>query len=144
MRRPMNDFGIWFSFQAIGHVSGGHLNPAVTVAMLVTGKISFVRALLYIIVQCAGAVAGTASLKSLLPEIYHMGLGHTTLAPELTPVSRNQWNTIIDGQHHKYSTIFTTRCKGLASNFSSASFWFSPCLVCATIIKQVNSNEGNR
>lgn len=54
--------------------------------MLVTGKISFVRALLYIIVQCAGAVAGTASLKSLLPEIYHNGLGHTTLAIEVTPV----------------------------------------------------------
>lgn len=54
--------------------------------MLVTGKISFVRALLYVVVQCAGAVAGTATLKSLLPEIYHSGLGHTSLAVELTPV----------------------------------------------------------
>lgn len=62
------------------------MNPAVTVAMLVTGRVSFVRALLYIIVQCAGAVAGTAALKSLLPAIYHNGLGHTTLAVELLPV----------------------------------------------------------
>lgn len=54
--------------------------------MLVTGKISVVRALLYILVQCAGATAGTASLKSLLPDFYHSGLGHTTLAPELTPL----------------------------------------------------------
>lgn len=53
--------------------------------MLATGKISIIRALLYIVVQCAGAVAGTASLKSLLPEIYHGGLGHTVLALELTP-----------------------------------------------------------
>lgn len=52
--------------------------------MLITGKISVVRALLYIVVQCAGAVAGTASLKSLLPEQFHNGLGHTTVAPELT------------------------------------------------------------
>lgn len=62
------------------------MNPAVTTAMLVTGKISFVRALLYVVVQCAGAVAGTASLKSLLPEVYHHGLGHTQLALEVTPV----------------------------------------------------------
>lgn len=75
-----------FSIKAIGHVSGGHLNPAVTAGMLVTGKISIVRAILYIIVQCAGAVAGSASLKSLLPDAYHNGLGHTILAPELTPV----------------------------------------------------------
>lgn len=54
--------------------------------MLVTGKISVVRALLYIVVQCAGAVAGTASLKALLPDLYHGGLGHTTLAPEFTPL----------------------------------------------------------
>lgn len=41
------------------NVSGGHVNPAVTVAMLVTGRISFADAVGYIIAQCAGAtVAG--------------------------------------------------------------------------------------
>lgn len=41
------------------NVSGGHVNPAVTVAMLVTGRISFAEAIGYIIAQCAGAtVAG--------------------------------------------------------------------------------------
>lgn len=75
-----------FVWQAIGHVSGGHLNPAVTTGLLVTGKISFVRALLYVIVQCAGAVAGSATLRALLPDVYHSGLGHTTLAPELKPI----------------------------------------------------------
>lgn len=41
------------------NVSGGHVNPAVTVAMLVTGRISFADAIGYIIAQCAGAtVAG--------------------------------------------------------------------------------------
>lgn len=51
--------------------------------MLVTGKISFVRALLYIVVQCCGAIAGTAALKSLIPESYHGGLGHTDLTEVL-------------------------------------------------------------
>lgn len=60
-------------------MSGGHINPAVTVAMLITGKISLVRALLYIVFQCAGATAGTASIKALLDESLHGGLGHTKL-----------------------------------------------------------------
>lgn len=54
--------------------------------MLVTGKISLVRALLYILLQCLGAVAGTASLKALIPDAYHNGLGHTNLAADLTPL----------------------------------------------------------
>lgn len=73
------------NLQAIGHVSGGHINPAVTIGMLVTGKISFVRAILYIIVQCCGAIAGTAALKSLIPEAFHGGLGHTDLAKDVLP-----------------------------------------------------------
>lgn len=72
--------------QAIGHVSGGHLNPAVTIALLITGKISLVRALLYIVAQCGGATAGSASLKALLPEAYQAGLGHTNLAENFLPI----------------------------------------------------------
>lgn len=37
------------------NVSGGHLNPAVTVAMLFTGRISLPSAIAYIIAQLAGA-----------------------------------------------------------------------------------------
>lgn len=37
------------------NVSGGHLNPAVTVAMLFTGRIKLPNAIAYIIAQCAGA-----------------------------------------------------------------------------------------
>ncbi len=41
------------------NISGGHINPAVTIVMLVTGRIRFASAIGYIIAQCAGAtVAG--------------------------------------------------------------------------------------
>lgn len=41
------------------NISGGHINPAVTLAMVATGRIKFVPALAYIIAQCAGAtIAG--------------------------------------------------------------------------------------
>jgi len=49
--------------QMFGHVSGGHMNPAVTMAMAAMLAISPSRALLYIIAQCTGAVAGSFILK---------------------------------------------------------------------------------
>jgi len=64
--------------QAIGHISGCHINPAVTVGMLVVNKIKPIKAALYIIFQCIGAIAGAAILKSLLPEARQSPLGMTT------------------------------------------------------------------
>jgi MIP family channel proteins len=52
---------------ATGAVSGGHLNPAVSVGLLVAGKINGTRALKYIIAQCAGGVAGAAALNFVAP-----------------------------------------------------------------------------
>lgn len=54
--------------QAVGHVSGCHINPAVTCGMLVARHISVIKALLYIIVQCLGGVVGAAILKGISPE----------------------------------------------------------------------------
>lgn len=70
---------VFMVVMSIGHISGGHINPAVTAGLLAAGKVSVVRALLYVVAQCAGAVAGTASLKALLPEAYQNGLGNTGL-----------------------------------------------------------------
>lgn len=62
------------------------MNPSVTIAMLAIGKISFVRAIMYVIVQCAGAVAGSSCMKAVLPESMYGGLGHTTLTHDLLPL----------------------------------------------------------
>jgi len=50
-------FAIMVLVYAIGEVSGGHINPAVTWSILLTNKISLVRALVYMIAQLCGAVA---------------------------------------------------------------------------------------
>jgi len=47
---------------AIGHISGCHLNPAVSVGLCVGGRFSAVELLPYIIVQVLGAIAGSAVL----------------------------------------------------------------------------------
>jgi len=50
---------------AIGNISGCHINPAITVAMLVAGKIKGKDALLYIIAQCIGAIIGAGILLAI-------------------------------------------------------------------------------
>uniref|UniRef100_A0AAQ4QGA8 Aquaporin 1a (Colton blood group), tandem duplicate 2 n=1 Tax=Gasterosteus aculeatus aculeatus TaxID=481459 RepID=A0AAQ4QGA8_GASAC len=45
--------------QCLGHVSAAHLNPAITLGLLVSCKISPLRALVYMSAQVVGAVAGS-------------------------------------------------------------------------------------
>jgi len=47
---------------AIGGISGCHINPAISVAMWVAGKMKSKDAILYIIFQCAGAIVAAAVL----------------------------------------------------------------------------------
>ncbi|KAG8452719.1 hypothetical protein GDO86_004493 [Hymenochirus boettgeri] len=62
-------FGLAIStmVQSFGHVSGAHINPAVTVAFLVGSHISLLRALLYIVAQIVGAIAGAGILNAVAP-----------------------------------------------------------------------------
>ena len=39
---------------AFGHVSGGHLNPAVSFGMILLGRVSILRGIMYIIAQLVG------------------------------------------------------------------------------------------
>ncbi|QLH06378.1 MIP/aquaporin family protein [Nitrosopumilus ureiphilus] len=52
-----------------GHVSGAHINPAVTIPMMITKKIGITDGIGYIISQLIGAVAAAATLKVILPEL---------------------------------------------------------------------------
>ena len=51
------------------NISGGHLNPAVTMAALSIGRIDVRKAILYIIAQLLGAIAAVAAIKGLYPEM---------------------------------------------------------------------------
>lgn len=51
---------------SIGNISGCHINPAVSIAMLVSGKMSVKDFIGYIVAQFAGATVGAAVLMALV------------------------------------------------------------------------------
>jgi aquaporin Z len=51
---------------AIGHISGCHINPAITIAMLANGKISAKDGIIYIVVQCIGAIIASLVLLTIM------------------------------------------------------------------------------
>ena len=54
---------------SFGHISGAHINPAVTIPMMITRKIAFRDGIGYIIFQIIGAIIASCSLKLILPEL---------------------------------------------------------------------------
>ncbi|XP_052233094.1 aquaporin-4-like [Dreissena polymorpha] len=71
--------------QCVGHISGAHMNPAITMAMLATGKIGVARAVCYILAQSLGALAGAGILYGATPNKYHGGLGVTFIKDDVKP-----------------------------------------------------------
>ena len=55
---------------ATGAISGGNINPAVTLSLFLQGKMSLLRMLLYIVAQCLGAITGAFYARSLSPFIF--------------------------------------------------------------------------
>ena len=83
-----------FAF-AYGSVSGGHMNPAVTVGVLAAGAVNPIDAIGYVASQLVGGIAGALLLRTLLggvatglgtPELAHdLALGGVSLT--ITPVA---------------------------------------------------------
>ena len=71
---------------SIGHISGGHLNPAVTIGFWVTKRLTTHDALFYWIAQLAGAAAAANLLATAIPESIWgpVGLGTPVLAADFT------------------------------------------------------------
>jgi len=58
------------------HISGGLVNPAVAIALWITGKLPTARTGVLIVAQLAGAIAGAFLLKFVLPaELFDAGGG---------------------------------------------------------------------
>lgn len=49
----------------VGNISGCHINPAVSLGVLISGGMSFKDFIAYVIAQCAGAFAGAGILYAI-------------------------------------------------------------------------------
>jgi aquaporin Z len=57
-------FTLIYIAYSFGHVSGAHVNPALTIGALATGRIGGLKALYYVIAQIAGAAAAVLVVKA--------------------------------------------------------------------------------
>ncbi len=60
-----------------GHISGGHFNPAVTLAVLMRGRCNIGDAIAYMVSQVAGALAAAGLVYFLLNKTYPVMPGNT-------------------------------------------------------------------
>uniref|UniRef100_A0A2A4J8A0 Aquaporin n=1 Tax=Heliothis virescens TaxID=7102 RepID=A0A2A4J8A0_HELVI len=72
--------------QIIGHVSGGHINPAVTVGALVCGHIKLLKAVCYIVMQGLGSIAGAAVAHAVSSSTIKGKLGATIPYEHTKPI----------------------------------------------------------
>src|SRR5438270_2601468 len=71
---------------AVGHISGGHFNPAVTLGVVVTRRIAPRLVAVYWFAQVTGAILAALLLKGLLPEpkVDGVNLGVPALGPGIS------------------------------------------------------------
>lgn len=60
-------FAVLINIQAFGHISGAHMNPSVTLAAVLWGKISLPLGMAYVLAQCLGSMFGFGILIQVSP-----------------------------------------------------------------------------
>lgn len=60
-------FVLFIMISILGHISGGLFNPAISIALWVTGKLTSTKTVVFIISQVLGGIAGAYLLKFLIP-----------------------------------------------------------------------------
>ena len=81
----VHGLGITALVYAAINISGGHINPAVTVTMLATRQISGARALTYLGAQLGGAAVGALLLLAVVPGASETTLGSHSLGAGVAP-----------------------------------------------------------
>jgi MIP family channel proteins len=146
-------FVLFMLVQTLAGVSGGHFNPAVTVAAAALRRIDPVDAVVYILAQLSGGVLGALLTKGLLLDEGRVGdYGAATISPlvggnfdgmileaigtfmlvlavlavALNPRARNEWAPLAIGLTLSFVVFVIGPLTGAAVN---PARWFGPALV---------------
>jgi MIP family channel proteins len=72
---------------ALGAVSGGHFNPAVTLGVWIMGKVTPMRAALYVVAQLVGGLAAGLALKAVFADAWQASnIGTPALGAGISPL----------------------------------------------------------
>lgn len=69
----------------LAHVSGAHVNPAISIGFLCGKRISFIKFIFFVLAQCLSSVTAVLVLRVLLPEDMQGNLGLILPGPGVTP-----------------------------------------------------------
>lgn len=69
---------------ATANVSGGHINPAVTFAAMITRNLTVPRGLVYVAAQIAGAILGALLIAAVVPGAIDGALGSHALSKDVS------------------------------------------------------------
>jgi MIP family channel proteins len=73
--------GIASLISSVAHISGGHLNSAVSWGLFILGKVSFFQMLANTLAQCLGSILASGLLYGMLPNSSSSTLGANVLFP---------------------------------------------------------------
>ena len=76
---------------ALGHISGAHINPAITVAMAASGQLPLLRAGFYIAAQLAGGVLAGLAIVAIVGDAGDAGAS----APRIGGTDAALWSELI-------------------------------------------------
>ena len=105
-----------------GHISGAHVNPAVTAGLLVGGKIEFQKALYYWVAQFAGGIIAAFVLVALIPEGSNFGQATGSLTDNAV------WSAAVFEAIMTFflvSTVFQAAAYGKSGNVAGIAIGFT-------------------
>lgn len=105
-----------------GHISGAHVNPAVTAGLLVGGKIDITKAVIYWVAQFAGGIAAALILNIIVPGAAAGGQTTGSLTAG-SPWSAALFEAILT--FFLVSTVYQAAVYGKAGNLAGIAIGFT-------------------
>jgi aquaporin Z len=85
---------------ALGHISGGHFNPAVTLGVLTARRIETREAVVYVVAQVVGAIVAIAVLLAIANGVDGFTVG---TGPDESNLAANGWANLSPGGYDFWS-----------------------------------------